>query len=634
LAVFNTTSFRVVVTLRGTKRATFQRTCDPSTVCAFDNIQIAKYSIVIKLDGKVIVRKKCWAKGMLFTLIESRRNNIFKLQRNKDTFIFHIKRGAPLGFELVSRQVVRVLKGFKRPIKVGWTLDQVGPVVLKNVVPDEHTDLDEEGILNFRREIEQKIFRLVYSTFGGTVVLVFDTTTKLEGQSELSLSSDREKDIEIREQDIEIIEDNVEVGETQERVDEIDNIEKRYRSLSWPWGTSVPDIPDNKSDEDSQSSPLVTRKLRSLTVDGSSLKNMFSWPAKSKSGPLNELHMDADDAKRERGSHLKIPSVFSKAGSRIRDSIGEVQSTIYSSPRSKFSYPVLKEWFILIETHRVQLLKEREAIRRLVLRLQDAFEEQQVQMRQRMISVHHDGLSSSGEELINDKPQEVESKDQEETRKHADDSLAWEIDKASAPFVVEENVDRSPKVDCAYNSCSTPEVIAEEKDWELLIMPYDDIDENALDIDDIEEYAEESGSPPVETKHKVSRLSKNKSALRNKVPDTRKFEYPFVEAVRRLSTVGLELHDLDPMKFLEYEVHYVQASVEAQVAISGEPYDLGSKQNCAPGWSFCYMDSTAKVYWVRDSDGAISLDPPTEDFWVLLANPFEPLNPFPYPLVG
>jgi len=612
LAVFNTTSFRVEITLRGTKKASFKRTCDPSTVCAFDNIQIANYAIEIKLDEKIIIRQKCWAKGTLFTLIETRDSNVFKLEGNKDTFIFHLKRGAPLGFELEGRQIVRVKKGFKRPLKVGWTLDQVGPVVLKNLNPDEPGELEQEDIVKFRRGIEEKIFKLVYSTFSGTVVLVFDTTTKLERRSKLlpRSSVDVEKDEEI------MVEKRVELRGPRKKEDEVDSPKKRKRRFSWPRGTGTPrdNSTPNSTDSDSKSeqktpSTPPARIFRSLTVDSPALKNIFNWPSRSRNSLVDESVLDANKVRS--GSLKNSPSLFSKVRSRMKEQIIEVQSKIYAPPKIKFTFPVLKEWFVLIETHRLLLMKEREAIRSLVLSLQNAFEQEQVLMEQRMISVHEEDLSSSKGELP-----------------------AGSVDNlASASVVVEESVERRPGSDREHNSCSTPKAIVEEH-AEVHITRYDEMDENAVDIDDTGESAEEYESPPTEIKDGVPQTLKLKRVASKKVPDTRKFEYPFVEAVKRLSTVGLELHDLDPVKFLEHEVHYVQASLEAQVAITGEPYELSSEQNCAPGWSVCYMDSTSKVYWVRDSDGATSLDPPTEEFWVLLANPFEPLNPFPYPAVG
>jgi len=634
LAVFNTTSFRVEITLRGTKKASFKRTCDPSTVCAFDNIQIANYAIEIKLDEKIIIRQKCWAKGSLFTLIETRDSNMFKLEGNKDTFIFHLKRGAPLGFELEGRQIVRVKKGFKRPLKVGWTLDQVGPVILRNLNPDEPGDLKQEDIVKFRRDIEEKIFKLVYSTFSGTVVLVFDTTTKLKRRSVLSPRSsvDGEKDGEI------MVEKRVELTGTPKKIDEVDSPKKRKRRLSWPLGTVSPlgtstpnsTLNDSKSEQKTQSSP-PSRVFRSLAGESPSLKNIFNWPSRSKSSLVDEPPLDANKVKS--GSLRGSPSLFSKVRSRMKEQIIEVQSKIYASPKIKFTFPVLKEWFVLIETHRLLLMKEREAIRNLVLSLQNAFEQEQVLMEQRMISVVEEDLSSSQEESVNGKLKKPESVGIEEERKKGGELPAGSVDNVeSASLVAVENIERNPESDRERNSSSTPKAILEEH-AEVHITRYDDIDENAVDVDDTGESAEEHESPPTETKDKVPEALKLKRVTSKKVPDTRKFEYPFVEAVKRLSTVGLELHDLDPVKFLEHEVHYVQASLEAQVAITGEPYELSSEQNCAPGWSVCYMDSTSKVYWVRDLDGATSLDPPTEEFWVLLANPFEPLNPFPYPAV-
>jgi len=649
LAVFNTTSFRVEITLRGTKKATFKRTCDPSTVCAFDNIQIANYAIEIRLDEKVIIKRKCWAKGTLFTLIETRDSNVFKLEGNKDTFIFHLKRGAPLGFELDGRQVVRVLKGFKRPLKVGWTLDQVGPVVLKNLNPDQPSggnDVDRQNIVKFRRGIEEKIFKLVYSTFSGTVVLVFNTSTERrssaqsesieEGAKACGLSSSRSKKESKKDCEI-MVSRRIELGEAAKMVKKEEKT-KRSRRFSWPVGSSSPDNLDSekKSEHKSPSTPPA-RIFQRLTRESPALKNIFSWSARpsSKSSQFDEISSEPDAAKTR--SRAKSLNLFSKMRSRIKEQIIEVQSTIYSPPKIKYTFPVLKEWFVLIETHRLLLVKEREAIRSLVLNLQNAFEQEQVLMAQKLISVPDDGLYSDQEELENVKPQELDSEDKEDgsTPNKRDDSPIVSIEiLAPTSLVVEENVENDPGDDRENNSCTTPKAIAEEH-AEVNVMRYDDVDENDADIDDAGGSAEEYESPPTEVKNELpTNPLKIKNTLSNKVPDTRKFEYPFVEAVKRLSTVGLELHDLDPVKFLEHEVHYVQASLEAQVAITGEPYELGSEQNCAPGWSVCYMDSTSKVYWVRDSDGATSLDPPTEDFWVLLANPFEPLNPFPYPAVG
>jgi len=113
------------------------------------------------------------------------------------------------------------------------------------------------------------------------------------------------------------------------------------------------------------------------------------------------------------------------------------------------------------------------------------------------------------------------------------------------------------------------------------------------------------------------------------IADARKFDYPFVASVNRLSELGLELEGMNPLKFLEHEVNYVQASLEAQETITGEPFDITCEDGIPPGWKCCYADGTSKVFWMRD-DGVIKLDPPDEEFWILLANPLSPLNPFEY----
>merc|ERR1719499_1002408 len=100
-----------------------------------------------------------------------------------------------------------------------------------------------------------------------------------------------------------------------------------------------------------------------------------------------------------------------------------------------------------------------------------------------MISVHEEDLSSSKEGSVNGKLQKLGSVDNDEERKQGELPAGSVDNLASASVVAEENVERRPESDREHNSCSTPKAIVEEH-AEVHITRYDDMDENAVDIDD------------------------------------------------------------------------------------------------------------------------------------------------------
>merc|ERR1712107_292712 len=103
------------------------------------------------------------------------------------------------------------------------------------------------------------------------------------------------------------------------------------------------------------------------------------------------------------------------------------------------------------------------------------------------------------------------------------------------------------------------------------------------------------------------------------VADARHFEYPTHEAVFRLHASGLNLENLEPAKFLEYEVHYVQACLQATSVAVGDTVDF-TDLPIPNGWHQHQIPGSCKIVY-RSSDGRMSLDHPSEELWVVVADP-------------
>jgi len=100
--------------------------------------------------------------------------------------------------------------------------------------------------------------------------------------------------------------------------------------------------------------------------------------------------------------------------------------------------------------------------------------------------------------------------------------------------------------------------------------------------------------------------------------DTRKFKYPIIEAVERMQLLGVDCENLTALEFLAVEIRYIQATMEIMNIIRGGLWDP-LEDDYEKGWEIHSLGSTGSHYW-EDQDGMITLEPPIEDFWVMLPN--------------
>lgn len=290
----------------------------------------------------------------------------------------------------------------------------------------------------------------------------------------------------------------------------------------------------------------------------------------------------------------------------------------HRKPLIKIKYETIKEWLFLNDAHRSQVECDRMLSRNLVVKLIKLFEKEQEVMQKKQIHIgpnHERGLTSSDES----------STDTWNVRK----SLLQATDFAE---FLESRTDSE-----ANSGVLEPALLAQSKSWPAKVNLYHNEEGSKSAGDqDCMDLTLKSAAPlsQLNVTPEVSVLKEcSIDSVANRIStinDRRRFGYPFLQSVDRLSNLGLELNEMDPLKFLEHEVHYVQASLEAQEAITGEPFDIDYEECIAPRWTVFYVDGTSKFFW-KHEDGSIALDPPFQEFWVLLADPSKPLNPFPYP---
>jgi len=113
--------------------------------------------------------------------------------------------------------------------------------------------------------------------------------------------------------------------------------------------------------------------------------------------------------------------------------------------------------------------------------------------------------------------------------------------------------------------------------------------------------------------------------------DTRKFKYPIIEAVERMQLLGVDCENLTALEFLAVEIRYIQATMEVMNIIRGGLWDP-LEDDYEKGWEIHSLGSTGSHYW-EDQDGMITLEPPIEDFWVMLPKPkVDKMSMFEFPL--
>lgn len=294
-----------------------------------------------------------------------------------------------------------------------------------------------------------------------------------------------------------------------------------------------------------------------------------------------------------------------------------------------YSFALIKEWIVLHEAHKELIKKDQASIRNLVCKLATVFEEARHKVvKDDESSIERESNAQNGPIASQESPKEVAG-------------VSWLVRESLLDAVDINTLIRKKK--SLQATMTSLEDSHRQKDrqesWSVL--------QSGADIPSLEDHSNEELSakeielicsreqPLLEEastdKECVDTTKHIQAPELQEISTKRIFEYPFFETVSRLAKLGLELRELEPTEFLEHEVHYVQASLAAQSVISGEPYVLDCAGNGSPGWSAVYTHGILKFYWIRDCNGIVSLDPPSEDFWVLLANPLEPLNPFPYP---
>jgi len=316
-------------------------------------------------------------------------------------------------------------------------------------------------------------------------------------------------------------------------------------------------------------------------------------------------------------------------------------SNLFKSPSKRrknkdYSFALIKEWIVLHEAHKELIKKDQESIRNLVYKLATIFEDVQKAVETNDASLNAQNDETAAEAMArrryslgNESPKEVAGVSWLVRESLLDDvDINTLIRKKKSLQATMNSTEDNHRQKGGQESCGIPQ--SGEDIPSLEKKSSEELSENDVELISGEQ-------PPLEetsTDQECAIATKSIEAIKKTVILKKQilFEYPFFETVSRLSSLGLELRELEPIEFLEHEVHYVQASLEAQSVVSGEPYVLDSEANGSPGWSSVYSHGISKFYWIRDCDGFVSLDPPSKDFWVLLANPLEPLNPFPYPV--
>jgi len=116
----------------------------------------------------------------------------------------------------------------------------------------------------------------------------------------------------------------------------------------------------------------------------------------------------------------------------------------------------------------------------------------------------------------------------------------------------------------------------------------------------------------------------------------RKFDYPAIEAVERISLTGFSRFELlTPESFLSLEIEYVQAYLQLNEMI-GLSYcgDVNEATVIPDNWSVKQFKGSNKKYYYNSETGVISLDIPDPDGWVLVSHPQSSARRgvFPFPI--
>jgi len=116
----------------------------------------------------------------------------------------------------------------------------------------------------------------------------------------------------------------------------------------------------------------------------------------------------------------------------------------------------------------------------------------------------------------------------------------------------------------------------------------------------------------------------------------RKFDYPAIEAVERISLTGFSRFELlTPESFLSLEIEYVQAYLQLNEMI-GLSYngDADEATVIPDNWSVKQFTGSNKKYYYNSETGAISLDIPDPEGWVLVSHPQSSARRevFPFPI--
>jgi len=116
----------------------------------------------------------------------------------------------------------------------------------------------------------------------------------------------------------------------------------------------------------------------------------------------------------------------------------------------------------------------------------------------------------------------------------------------------------------------------------------------------------------------------------------RKFDYPAKEAVERISLTGFSRFELlTPETFLALEIEYVQALLQLNEVIG--LYYGGEAEEALlipENWSVKQFTGSNKKYYYNSETGALSLDLPDPESWVLVSHPQSSARRevFPFPI--
>jgi len=555
LAVHNKTTVRVHLTM-SSSRVQLSRTCEPTTICTFTNIQPKTYEVKVAVGKEIVLSTTCEASGKLWNLTKNLQNE-FKLLCAIETAFVSIRKNTDLvpmfKGKIVSAVDMKLLhrrSSCKTGLEVGWVLSQIGSINVDDLElgdsnPDYIKNTIEGAIANCKKEI----------------VLVFrEPIIKQKSNSEY-----RSEEFDQEALKPVLIEDAKEM-----------------------MGEYLPVL-----EKDSFSNLLKTVSL------GSSKENL--------------IIRQKDEPKLV----FSLPTFLTKLG--ISSWMKKIQSISRPKRSLQLNYEITKQWLLLNEAHGLQVECDKTLSQQLVAKLIDLFDREQKVMHEKQIHIGPDGDSESSRECKSD---------------------TWNVRKS---LLCTTDLSEFLELRGCDNAVATPGALNPEHSASFESLPTEPLLCNGEkrasneDQDNISLHPRNSSPPtnqscgkPVVSDGNLCPPVQTSEKRISTVNDDRKFGYPFVESVNRLSNLGLTLNGLDPLKFLEHEVHYVQASLEAQEAITGEPLDIDSEEASTPGWKVVYVDGTSKFFW-KHEDGRVALDPPFEEFWILLADPLMPSNPFPYP---